>query len=262
MDDLKEKILLAKDAIVTLEIKKLAVSCLDLTSLNDMDTADTVRSLCQRALTPLGNVAAVCVYPQFVTLAKEILRDTGVKVATVVNFPHGDDSMNEVLLTTKTSLLDGADEIDMVLPYKKYLMNEHDICHDLIVSVKTVCGDRTLKVILESGELHDSAMIASASKTCLQAGADFLKTSTGKKPVGATLEAAAVMLSTIKQYGDERVIGFKASGGVRTSEDAAQYIQLARYIMGKSWISPRTFRLGASSLLTHLLDGITTTDQY
>ena len=262
MNDLKEKILLAKKAIVTLEIKKLAGSCLDLTSLNDTDTSDTIRSLCQRALTPLGNVAAVCVYPQFVTLAKELLRGTGVKVATVVNFPHGDDSLDDVLLTTKTALFDGADEIDMVLPYKEYLMGKYDVCHDAIVAVKTVCGDRTLKIILETGALRDAAVITSASKTCLQAGADFLKTSTGKLDVGATLEAAAAMLSTIKQYGGDRVIGFKASGGVRTSEDAAQYIQLARYIMGKSWITPDTFRLGASSLLTHLLDGMTTTDQY
>ena len=244
------------------DIKKIAAQSLDLTSLNDTDTDDTIRTLCQRALTPLGHVAAVCVFPEFVGVAKECLQDTDIQVATVVNFPSGNEALNDVIAEVKQALFDSADEIDVVFPYEFYLAGERDYCIDFIRQVKKACGHRLLKVILESGAFSSMEVLAAASHDALTAGADFLKTSTGKIAEGATLEAARVMLTAIKSFDAHRVIGFKVSGGVRTTEDAAHYIQLARDIMGEDWVSARTFRIGASGLLDHLLKGTVSTGHY
>lgn len=239
-------------------IKHTAISCLDLTSLNDTDTEDNIRTLCQKAITPMGNVAAICLYPQFVDFAKRELADKSINIATVANFPGGDQSPEQVLADIKNDLFNGANEIDIVLPYKQYLSGKQSAAIDLIKAAKDICGDTTLKVILETGALQDQTLIATASKACLQAGADFLKTSTGKIAVGATLESAATMLQAIREYQktNQRTIGFKASGGVRTAQDAANYIVLANAIMGDNWVSANTFRIGASSLLNDLLDHV------
>jgi deoxyribose-phosphate aldolase len=229
-------------------------SLLDLTSLNDTDTAETIAVLCSKAVTSLGHVAAVCVYPQFVKLAAELLAGTPVKIATVANFPHGADSQVAVLQTIQTALADGADEIDVVLPYQEYLAGKKLAACQLIQACKMACGQHLLKVILESGTLKNPQIIAEASHDVLMAGADFLKTSTGKVSTGATLEAATVMLQTIKVLTPQlqRAVGFKVAGGVRTIAQANEYIHLATTIMGTEWVQPEHFRLGASQLVEEL----------
>ena len=255
MHDVKPLIAQAKQTPITDELISLAVSCLDYTSLNDTDTDDDIRTLCQRAITPKGNVAAICLYPQFVDFAKRELADASVKIATVANFPEGTTALDAVISDVKASLFDGTDEIDVVLPYRDYLASNKTAAVTLIKAVKHACGNKCLKVILETGELKDSEVISTASTDCLTAGADFLKTSTGKVATGATLEAAATMLQAIKTYQttNTRTVGFKASGGVRSVQDAINYIALANLIMGSDWVTPQTFRIGASSLLDALL---------
>ena len=255
MHDAKSLIGQAKQTPITDELISLAISCLDYTSLNDTDTENDIRTLCQRAITPKGNVAAICLYPQFVDFATRELADARVKIATVANFPEGTTALNAVISDVKANLFDGTDEIDVVLPYHDYLDGNKAAAVTLIKAAKHACGDKCLKVILETGELKDSEMIATASADCLAAGADFLKTSTGKVATGATLEAAATMLQAIKTYQttNSRTVGFKASGGVRTVQEAINYIALANLIMGSGWVTSQTFRIGASSLLDTLL---------
>ena len=230
----------------------MLVELIDLTSLNETDTAETISALCQKAVTPLGHVAAVCFYPRFVKLAKEKLANTPVKIATVANFPHGNESLENVLALIRSAIKDGADEIDVVFPYPFFLQGNKEEAYEFIRQCKAECTDAILlKVILETGALVEAALIAEVSYNVSNAGADFLKTSTGKIAVGATLDAARVMLETIKKI--PRPIGIKISGGVRTIEQALQYIALAEDIMGPGWVSPKHFRIGASQLLDQLL---------
>lgn len=235
------------------ETQKL-VSLLDLTRLQEADTPQSIEALCSKALTPSGYVAAVCIYPQFVKLAARLLAGTPVKIATVANFPHGTDALDGVLQTIHLAIQEGAHEIDVVLPYQDYLAGKKSAVRQFIHACKTACGQHVLKVILETGALQKPQIIADASQDVLLAGADFIKTSTGKIAMGATLEAAAVMLQTIKILTPQlpHSIGFKAAGGVRTPEQANEYINLASTIMGDEWVQPQHFRLGASSLL-HLM---------
>lgn len=228
---------------------------LDLTSLNDTDDGKIIAKLCVRAQTQHGNVAAVCIYPQFVTLAKKILQYTKIKVATVANFPHSDSSISSVILAIKQSIEDGADEVDVVIPYQDFLIHkDKNSLATFVNNCKAACGNHTLKVILETGALNDLELIYSASLAAICGGADFLKTSTGKITVNATLQAAAMMLSAIKE--NKSHCGFKASGGIRTLEQANSYLALAAQICGAEWISANHFRIGASSLLDDLLKNI------
>jgi deoxyribose-phosphate aldolase len=239
------------------DLIKLAVTCLDYTSLGDNDTEDDVRTLCQQAITPLGNVAAICVWPQFVDFAKRELADPSINIATVVNFPQGDQPLAQVIEDTKKALFDGANEIDLVLPYKQYIAGEKEAALNYVTSIKEVCGDNLLKVIIESGELDNPTLIAEVSLACLNAGADFIKTSTGKTKYGASLEAATQMLSAISSFrcnNKQKTVGLKVSGGIRTLNQATDYIRLAQMVFGKDGISPHTFRIGASSLLQVLLN--------
>lgn len=232
---------------------------LDLTSLNDSDTEANIATFFNQATSPLGHVAAVCVYPTFVRMAAAQFAETPVKVATVANFPAGDASTEEVLIEICRALEDGAQEIDVVLPYQRYLAGARHDTHTFIESCRAACGDQViLKVILETGALKDPVLIAAASFDALMAGADFIKTSTGKISLGATLDAAAIMLLVIKEVSPQlqRSIGFKVSGGIRDIATAAQYIELAESIMGKNWVSPTTFRIGASRLVEELLQVI------
>lgn len=240
---------------VTDTVIETAIACLDFTSLGDADTEDNVRTLCQQAVTPKGNVAAVCLWPEFVNFAKRTLVDDSVDIATVVNFPSGAESQEKVIAETKKAIFDGATEIDLVFPYQSYLAGDKETAIDMVRAVKAICGDILLKVIIESGALSDAHTVREISDACLVAGADFLKTSTGKVTVGATLEAAAEMLQALADFREQTglVRGFKASGGVRTANDAAAYIGLANAIMGSGWLSKATFRIGASSLLQDLL---------
>ena len=230
------------------------IHLLDLTALNDDDSEYTIEDLCEKARTPYGNVAAVCVWPKFVNLAQNLLRKSDIKVATVVNFPKGENNLNNLKKEIYQSLDAGANEIDAVFPYHDFLAGKIDECATYVQAVRTACGDKTLKIILETGELQNTRTIKAASQLCIECGADFLKTSTGKTKISATPETANAMLETIKV--SKKNVGFKASGGIKTIEDAKKYLVLATSVMGPNWINQDNFRIGASSLLNNLLQTI------
>lgn len=228
-----------------------AISCLDLTLLDEQADAAAIEQLCERAITPLGPVAAVCIYPQFISLARDRLKASSVTVATVINFPEGKSSLAQTLTEIESALAAGAQELDIVIPYHYYLAGQRDLVQPYLTAWRQACPRQvSLKLILETGELKQPELITAASEDGLAAGADFLKTSTGKTPNGASLEAAKLMLTAIKnqQHG-----GLKLSGGVRTTEQALAYLELADKIMGSHWVQASSFRLGASVLLDDLL---------
>jgi deoxyribose-phosphate aldolase len=238
-----------------------ALRCLDLTDLTDTCTDAAIDALCAKAMDPRGPVAAVCVWPQFVSRAREALRGSSVRIATVVNFPAGGEDVGRVTDDTLEALGDGAHEIDLVIPYEAVRRGDLAIATEMVEAVRDIVGeDRLLKVILETGMIADPVLIETASRLAIEAGADFIKTSTGKTPVSATPEAAEIMLQAIKA--SDRPVGIKPSGGIRTTADAAFYMGLADRIMGPGWAKPQTFRIGASSVYDALiatLDGKTTT---
>ncbi|MCE8038680.1 deoxyribose-phosphate aldolase [Halomonas sp. MCCC 1A11062] len=233
-----------------------ALALMDLTSLNDDDSDTVIRELCARANTPVGHPAAVCVFPAFVATARQALAEQGlagkVKVATVTNFPHGEADIERAAEETRAAIAAGADEVDVVFPYRALMAGDAEVGRKLVEACKRECGDAVLKVILETGELKDAGLIDRAGMLAIDGGADFLKTSTGKVAVNATLNAAKILLTAIKASG--RDVGFKAAGGVRTAEDAAAYLQLAERVMRAEWITPAHFRFGASGLLGSLLE--------
>lgn len=243
-----------------IDVARRAITLLDLTELGDDATPDDVTSLCRRAVGPHGTVAAVCVWPRHVSLAVQLLTGKGVRVATVVNFPSGDDAIDDVVALTAEALADGADEIDVVLPYKAFLSGDRASAGAMLQAVRdAVPAPKRLKVILETGELVALDTIRVASETAVRLGADFIKTSTGKTPRSASLDATEVMLEVIAATG--RPVGLKPSGGIRTLTDATDYLEQADRIMGAGWATPTTFRFGASGLLTALeaaIDGDTT----
>ena len=232
-----------------------ALTLMDLTSLNDDDSDAVIRKLCVRANTPAGHPAAVCVFPAFIGTAQDALAEQGlagkVKVATVTNFPHGEADVERAAAETRAAIAAGVDEVDVVFPYCALMAGDAEVGRELVAACKRECGDAVLKVILETGELKDAGLIDRAGMLAIEGGADFLKTSTGKVAVNATLEAAELLLTAIKTSG--RDVGFKAAGGVRTAEDAAAYLQLAERVMGAGWITSAHFRFGASGLLGSLL---------
>lgn len=233
-----------------------ALALLDLTELGDTATESDVEQLCRRAVGPHGTVAAVCVWPRHVALAVEQLWGSSVRVATVVNFPTGDEPIREVVATTRQALADGADEIDLVLPYRAVLSGDTAHAAEMIDAVRAAVprDSHRLKVILETGELGDLALVRSSAELAIDHGADFVKTSTGKTSGNATPEAVRVMLEAIRCERDRggRAISIKPSGGIRTLDDARTYLGLADEIMGADWATPETFRFGASGLLTAL----------
>ncbi|MGD6737275.1 deoxyribose-phosphate aldolase [Photobacterium leiognathi subsp. mandapamensis] len=234
-----------------------ALKLMDLTTLNDDDTDAKVIELCKNAKTVVGNTAAVCIYPRFIPVAKKQLREQGtpeVRIATVTNFPHGNDDIEIAVAETKAAVAYGADEVDVVFPYRALMAGNADVGFELVKQCKAACGDNVLlKVIIETGELKTEALIKQASEISINAGADFIKTSTGKVPVNATPEYAQIMLNVIKDMGVEKTVGFKPAGGVRTAEDAQQYLAMADEILGAEWADSRHYRFGASSLLANLL---------
>ncbi len=232
------------------------IPLIDLTALNSTDTEHSIAALCEKAVTPFGNVAALCVYPQFVPQVSAQFAGSTTKIATVVNFPEGQLPLTDVLVDIAHALEEGANEIDVVIPYHRYLAGERHYLHDFVAACRAACGLNTsLKVILETGALVDPAIIADASYDVLGAGADFIKTSTGKINQGATLEAAATMLLVIKHALPQlkHPVGIKVSGGIRDWQQAAHYVGLADAIMGEGWVTPATFRIGASQLVDNLL---------
>lgn len=228
---------------------------LDLTDLGDSCTVDDVESLCRRAVTPHGSVAAVCIWPRFVRTAVEQLADTGVRVATVVNFPTGDEMVDAVVSSTRQALDDGADEIDLVLPYRAFLAGDSKRVVAMLDGVREVVpASKHLKVILETGELVTDHHVMDAARIAIAHGADFVKTSTGKTEVSATPHAVRSILEVIAE--SDRPVGLKPSGGIRTLAAAREYLKLADDVMGPSWATSETFRFGASGLLDAVLEAL------
>jgi deoxyribose-phosphate aldolase len=255
MDKLQDLIARAEQAEAGPAVAARALALVDLTSLNDDDTEAGIAALCARAVTPAGAVAAVCVYPRFIATARQVLAGSPVGIATVVNFPGGAEAPDAVAAATAAAIAAGADEIDVVLPYQALLAGDEAAARAMLQACRDACDGAVMKVILETGALAEGSggrdAIARASGIAIECGADFLKTSTGKVPAGASLEAAAIMLEA--GLAAARPIGFKASGGVRTLRQAAGYLALADSIRGPDWATPATFRFGASGLLDALL---------
>lgn len=237
-------------------VAQRALSLMDLTSLTNVETDQDIINLCQQAKSPAGETAAICIFPRFIPLAKKTLKaqqTPHIKVATVTNFPHGNDDIDIALAETKAAVAYGADEVDLVFPYKALMKGNDTIGFDMVKVCKQACINHVkLKVIIETGELKTPELIQKASEIAINAGADFIKTSTGKVPVNATPEAAKIMLNVIKNKNID--VGFKPAGGVRNAQDADVYLTLADEILGEEWAQADRFRFGASSLLTSLLD--------
>lgn len=241
---------------------KLALSMVDLTTLEGMDTEGKVRQLCQKARRPhaslpdLPSVAAVCVYPTMVATARDALRGSGIHVASVATaFPSGMASRTMKLEETRRVVDDGADEVDMVISRGAFLRGEYNAVYDEIAAVKEACGPAHLKVILETGELQTLENVRKASDIAMHAGADFIKTSTGKVQPAATQPVTLVMLEAIRDYfyATDRMVGMKPAGGIRKAKQALQYLVLVKETLGNAWLSPDYFRFGASSLTNDLL---------
>jgi deoxyribose-phosphate aldolase len=232
------------DAIQT---AKAALACLDLTSLNDADTPADIEKLCARAQGPHGPTAAVCVWPRFAAQARALL-PRPIAVAAVANFPDGSSDVQRALRDVGEIVQAGAQEVDVVMPYRDLAA-----APALLLAVRRACEGLRLKVILETGELHDEALITRACRIALDAGADFLKTSTGKTATAATPAAARCLLTAIASDPAARLrVGFKPAGGIRTVADAALYIQLTSDMIGSAAITPARFRIGASGLLNDI----------
>lgn len=225
-------------------IARTALACLDLTSLNDADAPSDVERLCRRADGPHGRTAAVCVWPRHAALARSLL-PAGIAVAAVANFPDGGSDVERALRDTVAIVDAGAQEVDVVLPW-----HDLDAAPALLAAVRRACDGLRLKVILGTGELQHEAAIRRACRIALDAGADFLKTSTGKARVNATPAAARLLLQAIADDAWARDhVGFKPAGGIRSVADAAPYVALVSDCLGAAALSPARFRIGASSLL-------------
>lgn len=244
------------------EALKLCLSMIDLTTLEGRDTPGKVIQLCYKArhlhdaYADLPNVAAVCVYPNFVGIAKKELKGTKINVASVATaFPSGHSTLQVKLDDTKFAVDQGADEIDMVISRGKFLAGEYNYVFDEIAAIKEACGKAHLKVILETGELSTLDNVRKASELAMHAGGDFIKTSTGKIQPAATMEVTLVMLEAIRDfyYATGKMVGMKPAGGIRTSKLAIRYLCMLRETLGNAWMSPDWWRFGASSLANDLL---------
>lgn len=241
---------------------ELSLSMIDLTTLEGMDTPGKVIQLCQKAKEPydklpdLPTVAAVCVYPNMVSTANKALRGTDINVASVATaFPSGMTTLKAKLEETKQVVEDGADEVDMVISRGEFLKGNYRYVYDEISAVKEACGDAHLKVILETGELQTLENVRKASDLAMRAGADFIKTSTGKIKPAATQPVTLVMLEAIRDYYYKtgHMVGMKPAGGIRKAKQAIQYLVLVKETLGVDWLTPDYFRFGASSLTNDVL---------
>ncbi|MGA9269116.1 MAG: deoxyribose-phosphate aldolase, partial [Lutimonas sp.] len=237
-------------------------SMIDLTTLEGKDTPGKVKQLCYKAIHPhdklesLPKVAAVCVYPTYVGLAKKELKGSGILVASVATaFPSGQSSLKTKLSDTRYAVDEGADEIDMVISRGEFLAGNYEFVFDEIASIKEACGNAHLKVILETGELDTLDNVRKASELAMHAGADFIKTSTGKIQPAATLSVTYVMLDAIKDYylKTGKMIGMKPAGGISNSKIALQYLVMLNEVLGEKWMNKNYFRFGASSLANDIL---------
>lgn len=229
-------------------------SLVDFTSLNEDDNSSRIAAFCLQAQQPFADAAAVCIYSRFVAQARAAL-PAKIAVATVVNFPTGTQAPSTVFAETRRAITDGADEIDLVFPYQAFAAGQVSEAEDLTGEVAEICHEhgKILKVILETGALAAEDICASA-RAAIHCGADFLKTSTGKIVHGASLEDALLLLNIIAQT--PHPVGLKISGGVRDVEAAMAYVHQAEAVMGQDWLSPKHFRIGASSLLDDILKQI------
>src|SRR4051794_37862014 len=241
---------------------RLAIRCTDLTTLEGADTPGKVSALCSKAIRPdpsdahVPSVAAICVYPNLVPTAVERLRGTGIHVAAVATgFPSGQYPIDIKVADARRAVELGADEIDMVIDRGAFLSGRYAKVYDEIVKVKEAVGDAHLKVILETGELGTYDNVRRASLLAMAAGADFIKTSTGKVNPAATLPVALCMLEAVRDVHEEtgRLVGFKAAGGVRAAKQAIQHLVLVHETVGPDWLTPDLYRIGASSLLNDIL---------
>lgn len=241
---------------------KLALGMIDLTTLEGADTANKVRQLCYKAMHPhdalpgLPTVAAVCVYPSLVKVAKKALGGSGVKVASVSTaFPSGQAPRNVKIADTRFAVNEGADEIDMVISRGRFHSGDHAFVFDEIAAIKEACGDARLKVILETGELGTYDKVRLASDIAIAAGADFIKTSTGKINPAATMEVTLVMLHAIRDHylRTGQMVAMKPAGGIRKSKEALHYLMMVKEELGEEWLDPHWFRFGASSLANDIL---------
>ncbi len=244
------------------EALKLILSMIDLTTLEGQDTAGKVQQLCQKAihlhdaLPGLPHVAAVCVYPTMVATAKQALEGHDINVASVATaFPSGMSTLSIKLDDTRMAVAAGANEIDMVISRGAFLGGDYRYVFDEIRAVKEACGDAHLKVILETGELGTLDRVRRASVLAMHAGADFIKTSTGKIQPAATMQVTLVMLQAIRDYYREtgRMVGMKPAGGISTAKLAVHYLVMLRETLGNAWMTPEWFRFGASSLANDVL---------
>lgn len=245
-----------------LRILKELLGLIDLTTLSGDDTNEKVGRLCNQAVSyknddiGIPNVAAVCVYPVFSKTVSEALKGTAVKTACVAGaFPSGQSPLSIRIEEVKYAIEQGADEIDMVISRGKLIEGNEDFIQDEVRQIKEACGDKHLKVILETGELQSVNLIRKACELSILGGGDFLKTSTGKIQPAATPEAFLIMLETIKEFYEKTgiMIGIKAAGGISEPDDAIQYYLLVKHILGEQWLSPKYFRIGASRLADKLM---------
>lgn len=233
------------------EIAKQALSSLDLTNLDDDCTKEDIEDLIRRAFTPHGRVAAICIWPKFVKPAKALIGNRVMPVCTVVNFPRGRTETAPVVAETRKAIQDGADEIDLVAPYRRLLTKQPEVMRSMVERVRDACDGAKLKVILETGVLADPVLIRQAADIAIAGGADFVKTCTGKVPGKATVSASRAILRAIRA--SEQPVGLKVAGGIRTIRGAGRHLAAARDVMGEGWATPERFRFGASGLLDELL---------
>jgi len=245
-----------------LQALKIALNMIDLTTLEGKDTVGKVKQLCFKALhvddnlANLPTVAAVCVYPNHVKTAKSFLKNSSVKVASVATaFPSGNSSLEVKLADTRMAVSEGADEVDMVISRGEFLSGHYNFVFDEIAAIKQVCGNARLKVILETGELGSLENVRKASDIAIAAGADFIKTSTGKIQPAATMPVTLVMLEAIKDYYllTNKMIGMKPAGGISSAKSALQYLVMLHETLGSQWMTNEWFRFGASSLANDIV---------
>jgi len=247
--DLEALLATADDRAIDAALARRLVSVIDLTTLSGNESDDEIETLCARA-GRLG-VAAVCVLPEALPVAVDCLAGTPVKIATVANFPAGGDDLAGIADAVAAAVAAGAQEVDIVAPLKAALEGDVELTGELVGLCREAAGPATcLKLILETGRLERPELITAVARSAVMAGIDFLKTSTGKIPVGATPEAAALLFAVAAEA-DGRV-GVKISGGVRTARDAIRYWQIGEAVMGAAWLEPARFRIGASKLLDEL----------
>ena len=262
-----DKLILNKlDENDNLEVKKQILNCIDLTTLKCTDTEESVLKFTEKvndltdSYPDIPTIAAVCVYPNMAEIVRDTLEADDVNIACVSGgFPSSQTFMEVKVAETAMALHCGADEIDIVMPVGKFLSGDYEGVCDEISELKDICGDKKLKVILETGVLMTAENIKKAALICMYSGADFIKTSTGKEAISATPDAALVMCEAIREYYKEtgRKVGFKAAGGINTVKKALAYYTIVKEVLGNEWLNNEWFRIGASSLANPLLTEIT-----